>query len=401
MNILFVNFGFLPAVHWGGPVKIVYQNAKELQRRGHQVSICASNLFDKHRRVASGCFQRRVDGLPVTYLNTYTFSHWPGTLGPSLLSPRARCLLSELAAEQDLVHVNGIRHALAFAAVRAANHHGKAVVLQLHGTLPHIVSSIWLKKAFDRLFLGNLLAASDIFIAGQQAEARQITAAGGERPKIRIVPNGLATDIGNGSKSPEDFRATYGLTDNEQIILFLGRINHKKGTDLLVEAYAKLPEETRNRGRLVIAGPDDGQLAQLHSLVHHHNLEEQVVFTGLLEGSSVDCAYAAADIFVLPCRTDTFPMAIIEACQAGTPMVVSDSCEIADILDGRAASVVPPAPEPLAAAMHQLLTDQILQTRYRRGAAELLGSIFSMAAVGDRLETVYAEAVENRRRRAI
>ena len=113
------------------------------------------------------------------------------------------------------------------------------------------------------------------------------------------------------------------------------------------------------------------------------------------------CAYAAADIFVLPCRTDTFPMAIIEACQAGTPMVVSDSCEIADILDGRAASVVPPAPEPLAAAMHQLLTDQMLQTRYRRGAAELLGSTFSMAAVGDRLETVYAEAVENRRRRAI
>ena len=110
-------------------------------------------------------------------------------------------------------------------------------------------------------------------------------------------------------------------------------------------------------------------------------------------------AYAAADIFVLPCRTDTFPMALIEACQASTPMVVSESCEIADLLDGRAATVVPPAPEPLAGAINQLLKDKTLYARYRRGAAELLSSTFSMSAVGDRLEAAYAKAIGNRKRR--
>lgn len=399
MKILFVNFGFLPAVHWGGPVKSVYQNAKELQRRGHQVTICASNLLDKQARIAPGSFGRTVDGLPVIYLNTYTFSRWPGTLGPSLLSLSARRWLWQLISEHDLVHVNGIRHALALTAVKAADHLGKAVVLQPHGTLPHIVSSIWLKKAFDRLFLAKILTASDIFLALQETEAQQITAAGGQAAKIRIVPNGLASDTGNGNSSPHDFRATYSLADGEQIILFLGRINRKKGTDLLVEAYARLPVETRGRCRLVIAGPDDGQLAEVRRLVGRYNLEERVVYTGLLAGDEVVSAYATADIFVLPCRTDTFPMTIIEACQAGTPLVVCDSCQIAPILDGRVASVVPVDPEALSAAMNQLLMDEELQARYRQGAAELLASTFSMTAVGDRLETVYAEALEYRKRR--
>jgi hypothetical protein len=51
MNILQVTLGFYPAQAWGGPVKIVHQNSRELVRRGHQVTIYCTNLLDKKNKI--------------------------------------------------------------------------------------------------------------------------------------------------------------------------------------------------------------------------------------------------------------------------------------------------------------------------------------------------------------
>ncbi len=50
MKILHVTLGFYPAVGWGGPVKIVRENGLELIRRGHEVIVCCTNLFDKRSK---------------------------------------------------------------------------------------------------------------------------------------------------------------------------------------------------------------------------------------------------------------------------------------------------------------------------------------------------------------
>ena len=92
---------------------------------------------------------------------------------------------------------------------------------------------------------------------------------------------------------------------------------------------------------LVIAGPDDGQLQEVRGLVKQHNLAKRVIITGLLSHQEVLGAFVDADLFVLPCRTDTFPMAMVEACLTDTPMVVTDRCEIANIVKDRIAEVVP------------------------------------------------------------
>lgn len=394
MRILYVTLGALPAVAWGGPVKIVHQNALEMLRRGHSVTVCATNLRDKGSKISPGNSEATVEGIRTVYLSTLHASRWPGTLGPTLLTPTALNRLWTEVRHADVVHLNGVRNAPVITGALYARLMGKPVVLQPHGTIPRIVSSLWLKRVYDLIALRQILRASTLFVAAQVSERAQILAAGGDASAIRIVPNGLPPSRSAGD--PSGFRERHGLPEDRAIVLFLARINRKKGTDVLVEAFARLHASTLDRAHLVIAGADDGQLSEVQSLIARHRLQARVTLTGLLNRSQAQEALAAADLFVLPCRVDTFPMALVEACQSGVPIVVTDTCEIADQLAGRAALVVPFDTDEVARAIARLVEDQGLRDQLGRGGRALVESEFSIEAVGDRLEAIYQEILRPR-----
>jgi glycosyltransferase involved in cell wall biosynthesis len=218
---------------------------------------------------------------------------------------------------------------------------------------------------------------------------------GAANDRIHVVANGIdAPPGGNAYQRPGILRTRYSIAADEQIVLFLGRINHKKGTDLLVKAYAQLPERIREHSYLIIAGPDDGQLDEVLTLVNAHGLQQRAIFTGLLNDEEVWSAYADTDLFVLPCRTDTFPMAIVEACAANVPMVLTDTCEIADMFREKAATVIPVEIQKIAEGIEQLLENECLRQQYRVGMAEIMRNHLSIEVIGDALEAVYSDASE-------
>jgi glycosyltransferase involved in cell wall biosynthesis len=145
--------------------------------------------------------------------------------------------------------------------------------------------------------------------------------------------------------------------------------------------------------QLAIVGPDDGQLAEVETLIHQYGLGDRVILPGLLSGPDVFAAFQDADLFVLPCRADTFPVTIMEACLVGTPMVVTDRCEIAHLVRGRVADVVPFDPDAFAGAIKGLLTNEERYRRYRENCQALVADTFSIKAVVDRLELVYERVI--------
>ena len=387
MNILFVTFGFLPAEAWGGPVKIVDQNAREMRQRGHEITICTPNLLDKQQRIEDGNFERLMAGLRVVYLQTYWLKRWRGTIGPTWMGPIALWWLWKEVASADVVHINTIRTMIGMATIFFAFLQRTPYTLQPHGELPHIVSSIRLKAIFDKLFMGFIVGSAKSFIAGQPSEVQQIINAGGNEQRIHIVPNGIQDANYQPDVYRGQFREHFNIAPERKIVLFLARINPKKGTDLLVKAFAKLPG--REKTQLVIAGPDDGQLQEVQELLHDLNLTLEVLLPGLLTGDCVKAAHVDADIFILPCRRDTFPMALVEACQAGTPIITTDGCEIAHILEDKAAIITPVDVDALTEAMRTLLNNQSLYAQYSHGGRELVNTVFSIGAVGQQLEDIY------------
>ena len=426
MNILQVTLGFYPSAAWGGPVKIVHRNGRELVRRGHRVTVYCTDLLDKVQRISPGMsegqtFERRtfeclVDGMRVVYFHTRRLRWWPGTLGPVWLPDLPDYLRNEIG-EYDVVHLNGYRNLMNLPVARTARRRRVPLVLQPHGAMPVLswdgtrdisISSL-IKRLYDRLLGGQELKGLSALLALQESERQQAKARGVPEERIKIVPNGLdlseraampsigkaQSDAGDSCRKTGVFRRQFGIPADKHLILFLGRIHAKKGTDMLVEAFRRLDGLD---AYLAIVGPDDGQLGLVQRLIGQYNLEDRVVLTGLLAGSEVMAAFRDADLFVLPCRVDTFPTTIMEACLAGTPMVVTDRCEIAYLVRDRVGDVVPFDPDAFAQAMERLLTDRERYQQYVENCPDVMRDSFSLQATVDGLETVYERAIEERGR---
>jgi glycosyltransferase involved in cell wall biosynthesis len=389
MHILQVTLGFLPADGWGGPVKIVHANSKELIRRGHQVTVYCTNLLNKKKKIKPKTFEQEIDGIRVVYFNTWHIPQWPGTIGPIWLPDMGRFLANELP-NFDLIHLNGYRNLMNIPVVKAAKRFHKPIVMQPHGAMPVIVNSYKIKQFYDQLLGRMELTAVQAFMALQESEKNQIMAHGISAENIEIIPNGL--DIRHGSKKiPKgNFRQRYNIPTKKPLFLFLGRINPKKGTDMLIDAFAHLND---HNAYLAIVGPDDGQLSEVRFLIEKYHLSERVIITGLLSGNEVLEAYQDADLFVLPCRTDTFPTTMMEACLAETPMVITEGCEIVHLVKDRVAEVTPFDPQLFAQAMRKLLTDKALYRRYQANCPLVMQDTFSVEATVDLIEDLYQRVV--------
>lgn len=385
MNILHITLGFYPAESWGGPLKVVHHLCTSLVQRGHKVTVYCTNLLDKKHKIAPGTFEREIDGIHVVYFDTWHLPWWPGVLGPFWMPDLPRTMAANITSF-DVVHLHGYRSFSFIPAVQTASQAGIPIVTQPHGALQVLVSSFWLKRAYDQVFRRLELENISALIALQESERQQALLQGIPAEKIEIIPNGIDPSVRKNLPAPGRFRQRLGLPADCPLILFLGRINPIKGPDLLIEAFAQL---NRPDARLVIAGPDDGLLGEVQRLIEHHHLQDRVTLTGLLSGPDVLPAYQDADLFVLPSRFDAFPMTVVEACLMGVPMVVTEECKIAPLLKDQVAEVTPCEAGAFASGMERLLADRPRYDQYKANCGRLAAEMFSLEAVTDRVETLY------------
>jgi glycosyltransferase involved in cell wall biosynthesis len=155
-------------------------------------------------------------------------------------------------------------------------------------------------------------------------------------------------------------------------VLYVGRLDaSQKGVDLLLDAWAQVPEELRARLVIVGRGPDEALLkARAASL----GVVGSVEFAGAISNEARNALMAGAACQVVPSRFEGFGIAAAEALAAGVPLVVSDDPALLEIA-GEGAAVTVPREDPaaLAKAIAQLLRDpsmRALLTRRARQRAE-------------------------------
>ncbi|HWG17455.1 MAG TPA: glycosyltransferase, partial [Acidobacteriaceae bacterium] len=122
----------------------------------------------------------------------------------------------------------------------------------------------------------------------------------------------------------------------------LSRIHPKKGTDILIRAFAATLAQDR-AWHLVIAGPDQvGWQRDLEALAQSLSIAERITFTGKLEGALKWGAFAASEVFVLPSHQENFGIVVAEALACGLPVVLSDKINIwREVLRNQAGLVAP------------------------------------------------------------
>jgi glycosyltransferase involved in cell wall biosynthesis len=146
-----------------------------------------------------------------------------------------------------------------------------------------------------------------------------------------------------------------------------------------------------------MAGPDegDGFRQRLETIASQMELNGRVLFTGPLYGDAKWAAYRDADVFVLPSQNENFGNTAAEAVACGTPVLVTDRCGIAPLVDQRAGLVVPHDCTALEAGLAKILDDPALTVRLRRGCKAVANSL-SWAEPLAQMETLYQELISER-----
>lgn len=392
MNILHITLGFYPALAWGGPVKHVYLLAKEQVRRGHQVTVLCSSMRDKHTNLRTESFEDVIAGIRVIYLKTWRWRRWPGTLGPYWM-PELRKYIETLLVSVDIVHIHGYRSSLSLITAMMCREKNVPWVMQPHGSIRTVISSIQMKRIYDKFLGHNEINELGALLALQATEKEQAISIGIPQDRIHIVPTSI--DFESCTLPPQGrFRRQWGIPSNARLIIFVGRVNRIKGVDLLVEAFARLTDN--KSAYLAIIGPDDGYLSEIKNQVHSLGLVSNVIFTDVLMDEPLWAAYQDADLFVLPCRSDTFPRVILEGAYFGLPIVTTTGCEIADIVDDQMGKVVPIDANSISSAIDLLLNNKELAREYGSNGREIVMNEYSTSAVSEEIENIYQVAIHNK-----
>jgi glycosyltransferase involved in cell wall biosynthesis len=124
------------------------------------------------------------------------------------------------------------------------------------------------------------------------------------------------------------FHEAHPGLDGKRILLFLGRIQEKKGGDLLIRAFADVRKRDPSL-HLVMAGPPENRFrAMLDQLVNELGLSDAVTWTGMLTGDLKWGAFQACEIFCLPSHQENFGIAVAEAMACQRPVAISDKVNI-------------------------------------------------------------------------
>ena len=222
----------------------------------------------------------------------------------------------------------------------------------------------WLKKLSFSLIESRILSnAAGVHYTSEQ-EANEAGQLGVSHAPL-LVPNPV--DLPTPFAPRGAFRALFPVLSGKTIILFLSRLDAKKGIDLLLPAFARI-RKNHPGVALVLAGSGDPVLIEkLRVQAQQLGLHDEVLWTGFLEGQQN--ALADADIFVLPSYSENFGVAVVEAMGAGLPSVVSDQVGIhGQISLAGAGIVVECAVEQIESALARLIEDAGMRARMGENA---------------------------------
>lgn len=153
-----------------------------------------------------------------------------------------------------------------------------------------------------------------------------------------------------------DARERLVLPANQPVVGWVGRLSSEKAPDLFLQALAELPPDVHG----VVMG-DGPMLASLQARASHTDLAGRVTFAGLVPDAAK--WLAALDALALTSRTEGTPMILLEAMQAGVPIVASAVGGVPDLLSPREAMLTPPgSANATAAALRRILADRPFAT---------------------------------------
>lgn len=240
----------------------------------------------------------------------------------------------------------------------------------------------------------EVVGCSDVILANSVEERAQLVRLYGADPnRIEIVPPGVE----HAFFSPGDrggARRALGLDPGAPMLLFVGRIQPLKGLEVAVGALAALPQRD---ARLVVVGGPSGtegaaELARIRASAAELGVTDRIQFVDPQPHHLLSTWYRAADVVVVPSRSESFGLVALEAAACGTPVVAASVGGLLTLVDHRRTGLLVDSREPaeFAAAVSSLLAEPRWADALGRAAA-LRARSYTWSTAAARLRRIYGD----------
>jgi D-inositol-3-phosphate glycosyltransferase len=243
-----------------------------------------------------------------------------------------------------------------------------------------------------------VIGCSDAVCASNGVEADQLVDYyGADRGRIEIVPPG----VDHAFFAPGDRRgARWALgLGAEPVLLFVGRIQPLKGLDVAVAALGAMRSQTATL--VAVGGPSgaegDAELARIQAMIGDLGLDARVRLVAPQPHHMLSTYYRAADVCVVPSRSESFGLVAAEAMACGTPVVATAVGGLTTLVDDGVTGLLMPNRDPnaWAAALDGLIEHPLRLAAMSAAAAER-GRGYTWSTTAARLRRVYSDLSRSR-----
>lgn len=329
MKILHYSPVYAPAWKWGGPPRSVANLCEGLVLNGHDVTVYTTNAgLEDNPEYQNNAFIIR-NGVKVHYFESE--NTLLGILSKGLVKK-----VNEEIKKFDLIHITGVWQPTSVSARKAALKANVPYVISPRGALsPYSFKQKYIKKwLWWKLFeYDNCVNAKFIHYTSEMEMEETLKL--NLNIKSVIVPNSINTkewyyDYEKGKAWRKNILSKVSIPEGTRtnIILYAGRLHHKKGLDIIPKVLSIL---NKNNWIMVFMGDsNDETKSNIIKEAINLNIRNKIIFETHGDANLLRAAYSGADIFLLPSLHENFGNVAVEALACNCHVILSDKVGAAD-----------------------------------------------------------------------
>lgn len=186
-----------------------------------------------------------------------------------------------------------------------------------------------------------------------------------------------------------------GIRNHKKYLLYIGRIDVKKGIELLLLAFAKLIKKYNNVFLVVAGSGSEDYVKKLKKLTGELNIEDFVSFTGFVTEDEKLELLESAKLFVLTSHSDVHPIAVQDALTMGVPVVVTESCDFPEVVEYNAGVLVKPDVVSIYYGLSKMLENDTILSLLSQNAKKLVEEKFLLEKQIKKYEEMYLDVIKN------
>jgi glycosyltransferase involved in cell wall biosynthesis len=374
-----VTNSYYPATEEGGPPFSNRELAESMVRAGAKVVVVTTDRNGAGRLKVSTNQWTNVGGVSVFYARTRS--------GAWIRSPEFRRATRDAIAKAHICLMSSVFwNYTGLSCWRACLESGIPYISYPRGLLgPSALQYKQLKKMiYWKLIARRIVNGSSAIVMLADREAK-LVAQMRLTPRVIVIPNGAPRAIEASVSSPASSVGTrVEVLRRDGYLLFLGRVHATKGLDLLLPAFAASVANGVS-ARLIIAGPiDKSYEVEFRKVLSQCSVANRVEVVGTVSGPEKYDLLRGARAFVLCSYGEGLPVAVLEAMSVGTPVIVTEECNLPDVAREHAGIEVQLNVRSISDAIDTIWSDDQLRQELSANAIRLTRDKFSWDSIGAR-----------------